>query len=273
MKFLVVGSPIRHSLSPVMMRAAFRSIDLVEATYEAREIRADEWPARMPELFREGIEGVNVTLPLKELTLEGARYVNPNARSIGAANFMMRMPGGWRVDNTDGGGFQRWAVSLHVGLRTRSESLILGAGGSARAVAWALRDSGCPRIRVANRTLARAQAVTRRWPQPEVVAEPLDAARAPAGGLVVNCTALGLRPDDPPPISEKQLAGAGMVLDLVYPETRLVKMARAMGIPAHDGLGMLVHQGSLSVELWTGEQPDTGAMLEACQEELARRVA
>ena len=272
MKFLVVGSPIAHSLSPAMITAAFRSIDLVEATYHAREVRAEEWPAKMVELSREGIEGVNVTVPLKELTLEGARHVNPTAKSIGAANFMLRMPGGWRVDNTDGGGFQRWLVELRAGIFTRSECLILGAGGSARAVAWGLRDAGCARIRIANRTFARAQAVTRRWQQPELVAERLDAAKAPAGGLVVNCTTLGLRPDDPPPISEQQLAGAGFVLDLVYPETALVRMARAMGIPAHDGLGMLVQQGCFSVELWTGERPDTDVMLEACHQELARRA-
>ncbi|MGQ0723144.1 MAG: shikimate dehydrogenase family protein [Candidatus Eiseniibacteriota bacterium] len=272
MKFLVVGSPIAHSLSPAMMGAAFRSLDFVEVTYEAREIRREEWPAKMADLFREGIEGVNVTVPLKELTLDGARHVNPTAKSIGAANFMIRMPGGWRVDNTDGGGFQRWIISLHAGKLTRSECLILGAGGSARAVAWGLRDCGCPRIRVANRTLARAEALTRRWQHPEVVAERLEEAKAPAGGLVVNCTALGLRPGDPPPISEEQLAGAGLVLDLVYPETPLVKMARAMGIPVHDGIGMLVQQGCFSVELWTGERPDIDLMQQACLDELARRA-
>jgi shikimate dehydrogenase len=270
-KFLVVGSPIAHSLSPAMMSAAFRSLDFVEVTYEAREIRREEWPAKMADLFREGIEGVNVTVPLKELTLEGARHVNPTAKSIGAANFMIRMPGGWRVDNTDGGGFQRWTVELRAGAHSRAEALVLGAGGSARAVAWALRDSGCRRIRIANRTLARAEAVTRRWQQPDLVAERIEEAKAPPGGLVVNCTALGLRPDDPPPVTEAQLAGAGFVLDLVYPETPLVRMARAMGIPAHDGVGMLVQQGCYSVELWTGERPDIDLMREACLEELARR--
>lgn len=255
-----------------MMSAAFRAGG-IRATYEASEIPPDRWPAAMERLFEQGIDGMNVTVPLKEAALGGARSVRPAARSIGAANTLIRESGGWAAENTDGPGFRRWMTDVGVSTDALRETLVLGAGGSARAVVWALRDAGAGRIRIANRTPARAERIAAEGAAgSEVCAEP-PGGDAPPGGLVVNCTSLGLRPDDPPPIGRDALEGAAWVLDLVYPDTALVRLARGLGIPAEHGLGMLVHQGARSFELWTGEPADREAMLAAARAELERRRA
>jgi shikimate dehydrogenase len=268
-RYLVVGFPVAHSLSPAMMNAAFRAAG-IHAVYEAREIPPVHWPTAMEELWREGIAGANVTIPHKEGALAGAREASGTARAIGAANVLIRAGGGWRADNTDGPGFLAWVEELGLGETARRETLVLGAGGSARAVVWALREMGARRIRIANRDAARARELARRGGG-GASAEPMAGAKAPRGGLVVNCTSLGLQAEDPPPLGPGAIAGAGAVLDLVYPETALVRAARTAAIPAEDGLGMLVHQGCLAFERWTGVHPDAGILHRAAREEADRR--
>jgi shikimate dehydrogenase len=268
--YLVVGSPVAHSLSPAMMGAALAALGL-EARYEAREIPPARWAAAMPELHREGIAGASVTVPHKEGALAGALEATDVARAIGAANLLRRLADGWLADNTDGPGFLAWLAEEGAAGLLRREALVVGAGGSARAVVWALLSAGCPRIRVANRSRTRADAVARAAPgriRPEA-----PGGAAPAGGLVVQCTSLGLREGDPLPIEPADLEGAARVVDLVYPDPPIVRAARARGIPASDGLGLLVAQGALALERWTGVAPDRRVMRDAVAGELRRREA
>jgi shikimate dehydrogenase len=271
-RYLVVGSPVAHSLSPVMMNAAFARAG-IDALYEAAEIPPGRWPDEMRRLFDEGIGGVNVTVPLKEPALRQAAAASGVAREIGAANVLARGEGGWVADNTDGPGFLEWVEA--VGASPRAEALVLGAGGSARAVVWALLSGGSPRVRVANRTRARAEALARDLeeamdaPGRIVVEDPGRA--APEGGLVVNCTSLGLREDDPLPLAPEKVRRAGRALDLVYPETRWVAAARREGVAAEAGLGLLVAQAARSFRRWTSVAPDRAVMLAAAQDEIARR--
>jgi len=272
-RYLVVGSPVAHSLSPVMMNAAFAAAD-IDARYEAAEVSPPRWPAEMRRLFDEGIGGMNVTVPLKEAALRGAVAGGGVAREIGAANLLARGDGGWEADNTDGPGFLEWVKA--VGASPRTEALVLGAGGSARAVVWALLTGGSPRVRVASRTRARTEALA------ASLADTIDAAdrivvedpggTAPRGGLVVNCTPLGLREGDAFPLAPEKLRGAGRALDLVYPDTVWVAAVRREGVAAEAGLGLLVAQAVLSFRRWTGASPDRKAMLTAAQEEIARRA-
>ncbi len=266
--YAVVGSPVGHSLSPAMMRAAFGALG-VSATYEARDIPPERWNAAPAELHREGFSGVNVTVPHKEGALAAARDASPAARAIGAANVLVRRDDGWDADNTDGPGFLDWARELGVEDLLAREALVLGAGGSARAVVWALLRAGCPRVRVANRSRVRADALARAAPGRIRIEPP--GRTAPAGGMVVQCTSLGLRPDDPLPAPVDLLAPAAVLLDLVYPEPPLVRAARAAGLAAHDGLGLLVAQGVLSVQRWLGVRPDAVVMRAAAEAELAKR--
>jgi shikimate dehydrogenase len=273
-KLLVVGWPVGHSLSPAMMTAAIRSAG-VDATYEAREIPPEDWPAALEALHAEGVDGANVTVPHKETALAAAREATATARAIGAANTLLRRADGWLADNTDGPGFLDWVRETGHEAALAREALVLGAGGSARAVVWALRSAGCPRIRVANRSPDRAARLVAELGGGPIEAEPLDPAGsppAPAGGLVVNCTSLGLRPDDASPLPTEALSGVAAVLDLVYPDPPLACAARAGGIPAADGRGLLVAQGARSFEEWTGVPADRKAMAEAVERELARRL-
>jgi shikimate dehydrogenase len=275
-----------------MMRAAIREAGL-PATYEAREIPRARWPAAMADLHAEGVAGANVTVPHKVGALSGAREATGVARAIGAANTLIRVERGWRADNTDGPGFVAWVTELGHEDALGREALLIGAGGAARAVLWALLDAGCPRVRLRNRTRERAESLAARLP-PEArarVAIETPGADGPTaragragggpmgeappegieGGIVVNCTSLGLRPGDPLPIRPESLTKASCLLDLVYPDPPLVREAERMGIPSHDGIGLLVSQGALSFERWTGFAPDRKAMTTAIREELARR--
>lgn len=266
--FLVVGSPITHSLSPAMMTAAFAAAAL-DARYEAREIPPQDWPAAMSALHREGIAGANVTVPHKEGALVGSLDATPVARAIGAANVLVRREDGWLADNTDGPGFLEWVRAEAAEPWLEREAMVLGAGGSARAVVWALLQGGCPLVRVVNRSRTRADALARAAPG-RIRSEP-PGAPGPEAGLVVQCTSLGLNADDPLPMRIELLDGAARVLDLVYPATQFVRAARERGLAASDGLGLLVAQGALSVERWTGHCPDARILRDAADAELRRR--
>jgi shikimate dehydrogenase len=270
LKYLVVGFPVGHSLSPAMMNAAFRSRGL-PAEYAAREILPEDWPGAMPALHAEGIEGINVTVPHKEAALAGARSVSPEARAIGAANTLIRTPNGWLAHNTDGPGLRAWIEELGAAEAAQQEALVIGAGGSARAVVWALGELGCPRVRIANRTAQRAEKLARQFGATTRITVEAPGGPAPAGGICVQCTSLGLRAEDPLPAEPALLREAALVLDLVYPDTPLVRAVREAGGRAENGLGLLVHQGRLSFERWTGQLPDAEEMAAACGEELRRR--
>lgn len=273
-RYLVLGDPVAHSLSPVMMAAAFRAAGL-DAAYAARRVPAEAWDGALDALFAEGIDGCNVTVPHKARALAGAAQATDAARAIGAANTLIRRDDGWEADNTDGPGFVDWVEELGDGALLEREALVLGAGGSARAVAWALLRAGCPRVRVANRTVARAEALASALAgvagAPGRVAAEAPGGGAPDGGLVVNCTPLGLRAGDPPPILPKRLANAARFLDLVYPDPPGVRAAREAGVPAADGAGLLVAQGARSFARWTGREPDRSAMRAAVDDAIRHR--
>lgn len=272
MNFLVIGSPVVHSLSPVMMRAALRAAQL-EASYEAREISRERMPAALAELHDEGIAGLNVTLPYKEVALAAAVEATERARAIRAANTLVRLANGWLADNTDGPGFLDWLTGLGRPALLGGEAVVLGAGGAARAAVWALLKSGCPGIRLVNRTAARADAIAAEWGQ-RVRSVRMETLRAaPPAGLVVNCTSLGMRAGDSLPLPPELLSRAAQFLDVVYPETALARAARERGVPAEDGVRFLVAQGARSLALWTGRAPEKRVMLSAIRAELARRTS
>lgn len=256
----LVGHPVGHSLSPVLHRAAGASIGRT-VDYALVDVPPADLDARLPELL-ERLDGLNVTLPHKHAVRAalGAR-VDPVAAAIGAVNTLYPAGEGvWRGTNTDAPGFllalprSRWRAPL-----------VLGAGGAARAVVWALVDAGASEVRVANRSLTRAHAiaealapgVARVVPWADVHAE------LPQTDLLVNTTALGMAggPDPtrvPADVTPASLARDAVVCDIVYRprETPLLRAARAAGRETVDGVGMLVHQGVRAFELWTGERID-----------------
>jgi shikimate dehydrogenase len=213
----------------------------------------------------EGFAGANVTVPHKLAALDAADEASAAAREIGAANTLTFSNGGIIADNTDAAGLLRAIGGSVRGQR----SLVLGAGGAARAAVWALVRAGAA-VKVWNRTPQRAAAL----------AAELGAAAVECGGgrmpladydLVLNATTVGLAADDRSldalPFDPAELRSGSVVVDFVYAgeETALARRARAGGARVVDGLEVLVQQGAASLRIWTGREPPIEAMRAAAR--------
>ncbi|MCS7207483.1 MAG: shikimate dehydrogenase [Dehalococcoidia bacterium] len=254
----IIGYPVGHSLSPRMHQAAFSALGL-DIRYEAWETPPQVLPQRIQSLRNGDILGANVTIPHKEAVLPLLDTLTPTARAIGAVNTIVHRHGTLLGENTDAPGFLR-AVQEAGCPPQGKRVLILGAGGSARAVAYALAQAGVGSLTIAARTPDRAYAIARLLTVP-VVCIPWEEealTRAAAGAdLIVHCTPLGMAHTPAAgdtPLRAEQIPPSVVVYDLVYtPEqTPLLREAQRAGARAVGGLGMLVHQGALAFELWTG---------------------
>jgi shikimate dehydrogenase len=268
----VIGHPVEHSLSPAIQNAALRHA-AVNAVYLAFDASPERFPRCVDGLRELGAIGANVTIPHKEAALALADERAPEADRVGAANTLVFTSGRAVAHNTDIGGVRRALGSLALD-PAGTTCLVLGAGGAARSVVWALADAGATRIVVANRTRARAEALG----GPVDVIGWDDAPDAAAtADLIVNATSVGLDADEAPlgPWALERAASAGCrgVLDLVYrPEqTRLVRDAVAAGIVAADGLDVLVYQGAEAYELFTRAPAPVAIMLQAAHRAAGRK--
>ncbi|NUO64469.1 MAG: shikimate dehydrogenase [Gemmatimonadaceae bacterium] len=269
-RLVLLGSPVAHSLSPTFQNAALASAGL-PLRYEAIDVAPSALGAVLGELAREGAAG-NVTVPHKEAAFEHCSTRTEVADRVGAVNTFWTEDGALHGDNTDVAGFQR-AVRALVGGPMPSRIAMIGAGGAAAAVCAAAEQGSASEVRIAARTMARAEALAARFPRVVGVYPAVDAALEDAA-LVVNATPLGLRADDAFPVAIERLPADVPVLDLVYgpDETQWVVAARAAGHPAADGLRMLVEQGALSFERWFGFAPDREAMARAIASCTGRRL-
>jgi shikimate dehydrogenase len=258
----VLGFPIAHSRSPAMMGAAFEALGL--------DWRYSKLPVP-PELFEEtvralpgsGYRGVNVTMPHKLAALALADDATEAARAVGAANTLTFGDDGIHADNTDVGGF---LAALGEDPRGR-RALVLGAGGAARAVVYALLDAGASDVAIWNRTPTRARELAaalggRAVERPE----PAD--------LVVNTTYAGMH-GDPDELESLPLAAVGqpsLAFDLVYRADGPTPFEAWAGASPGGGLEMLVRQGALSFRRWTGREAPLDAMRAAARAEIAPQV-
>jgi shikimate dehydrogenase len=245
----VFGWPVRHSRSPAMQGAALAALAL-PWTYGALPVPPERIDAALRALAAAGFAGANVTIPHKHAALAVADAATPAARAIGAANTLTVLEDGTlEADNTDAPGLID-AIDAPLTGRT---ALVLGAGGSARACAWALREAGCSRVAVWNRTPERAEELAADL-DVEAVTSAFEA------DVLVNCTAVGLHDPDPAqafaalPVDPGGLGAHDTVVDLVYRPsgTALLDAASAAGVRTVDGLAILVAQGARSLERWTG---------------------
>ena len=257
----VLGHPVEHSLSPVIHNAAFRKLGM-NAVYLAFDVKPEILGLAFEGLRSLDIHGVNLTIPLKELAMDFIDEVPEDLdRAMGAINTVVNKKGVLHGYNTDGPAF---LSALHEELSFNPEGkniLVLGAGGAARGVLFSLGRAHAERIFVLNRTRERAQGLvefaTTHFPATELEAViSLDELRLQKIDLVVNATSCGLKGNEEPPFDLKTLKGKASVYDLVYgtTETPLVKNAKALGLPAANGLGMLATQAALAFELWTGKK-------------------
>ncbi len=258
----VLGWPIAHSRSPAIHNAALAALGMDDWHYQRLPVPPRLFAETTRALGSAGFLGANVTIPHKQEALVLATEYTPAAREIGAANTLtFAADGTIAAANTDAPGLIA-ALACLDGLPAHPRALVLGAGGSARAAAWALRDAGASEVCVWNRTKARAEALARALGVRAVSsAEPAD--------LLVNCTAVGLQggagversATEADALNQlgmtfDQVGEYSYVVDLVYSSetTPLLAAAKAHGAGTVDGLEVLVAQGALSFELWTGRR-------------------
>lgn len=271
----LVGDPVAHSLSPAIQQPALDAL-LVPARYELWPTAVLDLPQRIAGLRARDVLGANVTVPHKLAVMSLLDEVSPLARRAGAVNTIVRRDGRLLGENTDVHGFGAAIAEVDPHAATRS-TLILGAGGAARAVALALGEQGGARMAVANRAAGRAARLSA-----DLAPAPIrivgfgdeELATALAGAtLVVNATSVGWYAGEAPlPLALlSALPPEALVVDLTYRETALLAAARGLGLATLDGLSMLVHQGARSLELWTGRTAPIVLMMEAALRARAER--
>lgn len=273
----VFGYPIKHSASPAMQAAAFASFRL-NAVYLPFAVRPAELKKAVEAIIPLGLGGVNVTIPHKEKIIRFLDGLSPRAKRIGAVNTIVIRRVKLVGCNTDCHGFLS-SLKGDLGFSPRGErAFVLGAGGAARAVAFALAEAGVVHLYLSdiikNRASVLAANVRRHFPRCQVEAVPLKkdtvAEKISHSRLLVNATPVGMKPSDPLPVERNVLRPDLAVYDLVYNpgRTKLVKAARRAGAKAAGGQGMLVHQGAIAFRLWTGKSAPVALMRKALERHL-----
>jgi shikimate dehydrogenase len=279
----LTGFPLSHSLSPKLHNAALKAAGL-EGSYSLFPVdpAQPEALAALLERVRRGeIHGLNVTIPHKQAVIPLLDELTETAQAIGAVNTIYARDNRIIGDNTDAAGFWQDVSSLMVNRKSKIENLkskiethqspitnyrsalVLGAGGSARAVVFALQAHGWD-VSVAARRIEQAQALVTEFGLQS--AHSLDSPIS-SFDLLVNTTPLGMTPNTDTCAWQADFPPGAFVYDLVYnpPETVLMKRARAAGLDAANGLGMLIEQAALAFERWTGHKADRHAMRESIQ--------
>lgn len=265
-KACVIGWPIKHSRSPVIHRFWLRELG-IDGDYVVQPLEPERAAAWLANFAKSGYVGANVTVPHKETAYAVIERREPAARAIGAVNTIWLEDGKLVGTNTDGFGFlanldqeaPRWSEHART-------AVVLGAGGAARAIVWALAERGFERIHVVNRTVARAEALAERY-GPAVRAGGWETLPGLLGNadVLVNTTSLGMEHQPPLDIDLAALSKDALVTDLVYVPlvTPLLAQAARRGLRTVDGLGMLLHQAAPGFEHWFGKRPQVTPALRA----------
>jgi len=254
----VIGWPIKHSRSPLIHGYWIKKYGL-NADYRAEAVAPEAFADFIRNLSSRGYVGANITIPHKEAALELSEP-DDRARAVGASNTLWFDTGRLRSTNTDVEGFTANLDAAVAGWALRGgEAVVLGAGGSARAVVYGLIERGIGKINIVNRTPDRAQALRERFGP---VVHPANWTALPhlltRASLLVNTTSLGMTGQPPLEIDLGSLPRQAVVTDLVYAplETPLLVAARSRGHAVADGLGMLLHQAVRGFQLWFGIRPE-----------------
>ncbi|HEX6844461.1 MAG TPA: shikimate dehydrogenase [Actinomycetota bacterium] len=267
----VIGWPVAHSLSPTIHNAAFAALGLDRVSVPL-PVPPGSVGAALDGLVALGFDGVNVTMPHKAEVADRVDRRSEDAERLRAANTVVIRDDGLEGHNTDAPGFDRFLrrdARFEPGGRT---ALVFGAGGAARACALALARAGLDRLTVVLRETTRdaelRQALEGTGTQ--VVTVTFDDAASVRADLLVNATPLGMHGEELP---EVDVGSTTVVVDLLYHPaiTPFVRRARSAGAAAFGGLGLLLHQAALSLELWTGQPAPLEAMSAAATAALAER--
>jgi shikimate dehydrogenase len=263
----LIGWPAAHSRSPLIHHYWLRTLG-IEGGYNIEAVPPEGFAEFVLRLSAHGFVGANVTLPHKERAL-ALSVPDARARAVGAANTLWYESGELRSTNTDIEGFINNLDACARDWDKIDDSLVLGAGGSSRAVVFGLVERGIKRVHLANRTPARARALADQFGQTvhPIAWDTIDEV-LPRAGLLVNTTSLGMHGQPALEIDASLLPAHAIVADLVYVplETPLLAAARARGLKTADGLGMLLHQAVRGFELWFGKRPEVTPELRALVE-------
>jgi shikimate dehydrogenase len=263
----LIGWPAAHSRSPLIHHHWLRQLGIAGG-YSIEAIPPEGFAEFVQHLAVHGFVGANVTLPHKERAL-ALTMADARARAVGAANTLWYDGSELRSTNTDIEGFINNLDACAKGWEQIGDALVLGAGGSARAVVFGLLERGIQRVHLANRTAERSQALADQF-GPAVRPIPWDEINQVLlqAGLLTNTTSLGMHGQPALDVDINRLPPHAIVADLVYVplETALLKAARARGLKTADGLGMLLHQAVRGFELWFGQRPEVTAELRALVE-------
>jgi shikimate dehydrogenase len=260
----LIGWPAAHSRSPLIHHYWLRTLG-IEGGYNIEAVPPEGFAEFVLRLSAHGFVGANVTLPHKERAL-ALSVPDARARAVGAANTLWYEGGELRSTNTDIEGFVDNLDACARGWDKIDDALVLGAGGSSRAVVFGLVERGIKRVHVANRTPERARALADQFGETvhPIAWQTIDEV-LPHAGLLVNSTSLGMHGQPALELDVSLLPPDAAVADLVYVplETQLLAAARARGLKTADGLGMLLHQAVRGFELWFGQRPDVTLELRA----------
>jgi len=263
----LIGYPVSHSLSPKLHTAALHACGL-QGNYSLFPIHPDDKQGLKDLLnhARAELQGLNVTIPHKQNVIEFLDELTPTAQAIGAVNTIFFRNNKLTGDNTDAPGFlsdlNQILSNCQSPIEKGKSAIVLGAGGSARAVVYALLNDGWI-VTIAARRIEQAQQLTSSFSNFQLPITSLADLRLSTFGLLVNTTSLGMTPNiNQSPLENLSLPSNAFVYDLVYNprETKLVKDARSQGLQATTGLGMLIEQAALSFEIWTGHSPSRELM-------------
>jgi len=275
----IFGDPIAHTRSPAMQNAAFRVCNL-PYVYVPFLVRPTELARAVQSIRTLNLVGVNVTVPHKERIVRHLDTLSTEAELCGAVNTVVNHDGKLFGDNTDGRGFLASLQKQGFSLRRR-KVILIGAGGSARAVLVSLIRTGCKQVMIVNRTWANAQSLVQTYRsvgKTRLEALTLDALREPEllknAALVINSTSVGLHGEEFPSLTYQATLQTCVFYDLLYrPDlTPFLKLAKQIRRPVYDGRGMLLHQGALAFTLWTNTPAPLATMSRALSQALRRAV-
>lgn len=263
----LIGWPAAHSRSPIIHKYWLKQFGIV-GDYRIEAVEPAAFADFIGSLAARGYRGANVTIPHKEQAL-ALSTPDARARAVGAANTLYFANGSLQSTNTDVEGFIGNLDASAPDWNINGEAVVLGAGGSARAVVFGLVERGVPRIHLVNRSRDRAQALAQPYgDRVRVITWDEVRATLPKAGLVVNTTSLGMKGQPALSLDVSVLRRDAAVADLVYVplETELLKAAKARGLRTADGLGMLLHQAVRGFELWFRQRPQVTPELRALVE-------
>lgn len=251
----VIGWPVTHSLSPALHNYWLAS-HRIDGAYIPLSVNPDRLGDVMRALPLMGLAGVNLTLPHKELVMPMLQSVDKTATAIGAVNTVIVTPEGKLHGlNTDAYGF---IENIRPELTRKGKAVVLGAGGAAKAVVYALQEAGFKEIIITNRSPGKAEAIAASFPAAKAASWDSRAKTLTGADLLVNATSLGMTGKEELLLDMRELPTYALVTDIVYSPlvTPLLQNARMRGNKVVDGLGMLLHQAVPAFEAWFGVKPE-----------------